>query len=78
MNGLFFTLGMQLILHFRMYSKYCIDAMPDGFPIAPQWISPILTAGLTATECLSASDSAETAPARLHSWTAPQRPAYAG
>ena len=41
--------------------------MPDGFPIAPQWISPILTAGLTATECLSASESAEIAPVRLHS-----------
>ena len=33
--------------------------MPDGFPIAPQWISPILTASLTATECRSASESAE-------------------
>ena len=52
--------------------------MPGGFPIAPQWISPILTASLTPTECRSASGSAETAPARLHSWTAPQRPAYAG
>ena len=41
--------------------------MPGGFPIAPQWISPILTAGLTATECLSASESAESAPVRLHS-----------
>ena len=41
--------------------------MPDGFPIAPQWISPILTAGLTATECLSASESAEMAPVRLQS-----------
>ena len=26
------------------------ELMPGGFPIAPQWISPILTAGLTATE----------------------------
>ena len=41
--------------------------MPDGFPIAPQWILPILTAGLTATKCLSASESAEIAPVRLHS-----------
>ena len=54
------------------------ELMPDGFPIAPRWILPILTAGLTPTECRSASGSAETAPARLHSWTAPQRPAYAG
>ena len=43
------------------------ELMPGGFPIAPQWISPILTAGLTATECLSASESAEIAPVRLHS-----------
>ena len=42
--------------------------MPDGFPIAPQWISPILTAGLTATECLSASESAENASVRLLRW----------
>ena len=48
--------------------------MPDGFPIAPQWISPILTAGLTATECLSASESAEIAPVRLQSWTAASTP----
>ena len=48
--------------------------MPDGFPIAPQWISPILTAGLTATECLSASESAEIAPVRLHSWTVASTP----
>ena len=62
----------------RQGSSLLNELMPDGFPIAPQWISPILTAGLTPTECLSASESAETAPARLHSWTAPQRPAYAG
>ena len=42
--------------------------MPDGFPIAPQWISPILTAGLTATECLSASESAENVSVRLLRW----------
>ena len=42
--------------------------MPDGFPIAPQWISPILTAGLTATKCLSASESAENASVRLLRW----------
>ena len=48
--------------------------MPGGFPIAPQWISPILTAGLTATECLSASESAETAPVRLQSWTVASTP----
>ena len=35
------------------------ELMPDGFPIAPRWIPPILTASLTATECLSASESAE-------------------
>ena len=46
------------------------ELMPDGFPIAPQWISPILTAGLTATECLSA----EIAPARLHLWTVASTP----
>ena len=40
------------------------ELMPGGFPIAPQWISPILTAGLTATECLSASESAEIATVR--------------
>ena len=38
------------------------------FPIAPQWIPPTLTACLTPTECLEASDSAENAPAMLHSW----------
>ena len=48
--------------------------MPDGFPIAPQWISPILTADLTATECLSASESAESAPVRLQSWTVASTP----
>ena len=35
------------------------------FPIAPQWIPPTLTACLTPTECLEASDSAENAPAML-------------
>ena len=48
--------------------------MPDGFPIAPQWISPILTAGLTATECLSASESAEIAPVRLQSCSVASTP----
>ena len=38
------------------------------FPIAPQWIAPTFTACLTPTECLEASDSAENAPAMLHSW----------
>ena len=51
--------------------------MPDGFPIAPQWISPILTAGLTATECLSASESAEIAPVRLHSCNVVSTPGQA-
>ena len=37
------------------------------FPIAPQWIPPARTACLTPTECLEASDSAENAPAMLHS-----------
>ena len=41
--------------------------MPDGFLIAPRWIRPTLTASLTATECLLASESAEIAPVRLHS-----------
>ena len=51
----------------RKDSSLSNELMPGGFPIAPQWISPILTAGLTATECLSASESAEIAPVRLHS-----------
>ena len=44
------------------------ELMPDGFPIAPRWIRPILTAGLTATECLLASELAKNAPVRLHCW----------
>ena len=48
--------------------------MPDGFPIAPQWISPILTAGLTATECLSASESAENVSVRLLRWNVVSMP----
>ena len=62
----------------RKDSSLSNELMPGGFPIAPQWISPILTASLTPTEGRSASGSAEIAPVRLHSWTAPQRPAYAG
>ena len=42
--------------------------MPDGFPIAPRWIPPTPTASLTATVCLEASESAEIAPVRMHSW----------
>ena len=38
------------------------------FPIAPRWIPPTPTASLTATVCLKASESAEIAPVRMHSW----------
>ena len=44
------------------------ELMPDGFPIAPRWIRPILTASLTATECRSASESAENVSVRLLRW----------
>ena len=38
------------------------------FPIATRWIPPTPTASLTATVCLEASESAEIAPVRMHSW----------
>ena len=52
----------------RQESSLLNELMPDGFPIAPQWILPILTAGLTPTECLWASESAENASVRLLRW----------
>ena len=49
------------------------------FPIAPQWITPTLTACLTPTECQEASDSAENAPAmRCRAGMTECCPAYAG
>ena len=48
--------------------------MPDGFLIAPRWIRPTLTASLTATECLLASESAENASVCLLRWNVVLRP----
>ena len=49
------------------------------FPIAPRWIPPTPTASLTATVCLKASESAEIAPVRMHSWNDGMLPGiYAG
>ena len=48
--------------------------MPDGYPIAPRWIRPTLTASLTATECLLASESAENASASLLRWNVVSMP----
>ena len=50
------------------------ELMPDGYPIAPRWIRPTLTASLTATECLLASESAENASASLLRWNVVSMP----
>ena len=60
-NGLFHAWDEQL-------SSLSVVFHKQRFPIAPQRIPPTLTACLTPTECLEASDSAENAPAMLHSW----------
>ena len=49
-------------------SSLSVGFHKQRFPIAPQWIPPARTACLAPTECLEASDSAENAPAMLHSW----------
>ena len=61
LTGLFHAWDEQL-------SSLSVVFHKQRFPIAPQWIPPTLTACLTPTECLEASDSAENAPAMLHSW----------
>ena len=52
----------------RKDSSLSVVFHKQRFPIAPQWIPPARTACLAPTECLEASDSAENAPAMLHSW----------
>ena len=48
--------------------------VPGVFPIAPQWIPPILTACLAPTECLLTSESAENASVRLLRWNVVSMP----